>query len=244
MSSVFPKWSNRLPQVVAAGLGLTSVGVVWGVYYYWTPDFWEVGYEPDQPVDYSHALHAGQLGIDCRYCHTNVEESGYSNVPDTETCMNCHTADAASGTGYLSAEIWNAHQRSEDLMLLRESYASGKPVEWRRVHKLPDYVQFNHAVHVNAGVSCYSCHGRIDQMPVVYQAESLAMGWCLDCHRNPHESLVDVRGELDDGDGPVRITDLARVEKLLESPDQAARGADLADRLDIAPPQNCGACHY
>ncbi len=240
MSSIFPQWTNSIPVVAAVGLGAVSVGVVGGVYYYFTPEFWEVGYMPDQPVDYSHQIHVGQLGIDCRYCHTHVEESAHANVPTESTCMNCHAGEEGAWH-YLNADLWESHTRNINLRTLREKYAAEEPVQWRRIHKLPDYAHFNHAVHVNAGISCYSCHGRIDQMEVVYQAESLSMAWCLDCHRNPEEFIVDVDGLLGD---PVEVTNLDKVQRLLNSDDQLERGLALVESKQLQPPQYCAACHY
>lgn len=247
MSSIFPKWTNALPIAAAVGLSGVAVGVVGGVYYYFTPEYWEVGYQPDQPVAYSHQTHVGKLGIDCRYCHTHVEEASHANVPSTQTCMNCHGGEEGSWN-YLNNDLWQAHLQNENLRDLRAAYAEERPIQWARIHKLPDYAHFNHAVHVNAGVSCYSCHGRIDQMEVVYQAESLSMAWCLDCHRNPHEHLVDNTGILETEGGaagePVRVTDLGTVERLLASPDQFERGMALVEAKQLQPPQHCAACHY
>jgi hypothetical protein len=206
---------------------------------------------PDQPVLFSHKRHVGQLGIDCRYCHTHVDESPHSNVPDVNTCINCHAGDPASDTAFLSSTLWGGnrgHKNNVGLKLVRESYAGGEaeisePIQWRRIHKLPDYAHFNHAAHINAGVSCYSCHGRIDQMAVVYQSESLSMGWCLDCHRNPEPHLVNSDGILAD-EPTVRITDLSQIEKLLQNPAQAERGKKLAEARHVQPPEHCFACHY
>jgi hypothetical protein len=241
VSQVFPKWSNSLPKVVGATLTLVGVSVVWGVTYYFTPKYWEVGYRPEQPVDYNHQLHAGKLGIDCRYCHSNVEESGHSNVPDTATCMNCHTGEVGFG-GYLNSQLWAAHETDENLVAVRGAYASGEPIRWKRIHKLPDYVHFNHAVHVNAGVSCYSCHGRMDQQEVAEQVHSLSMSWCLDCHRNPAPHLVDASDVV--AAGKPRITNMRAVEELLSQSTQRERGAALEADRRLQPPENCGACHY
>ena len=132
------------------------------------------GYAPVQPVPYSHALHAGKLGIDCRYCHTTVEKAAFAAIPPTQTCMNCHT---------------NIKPESVKLQPVRDSWASGKPVGWTKVHDLADFAYFNHSAHVNHGVGCVTCHGRIDQMEVVEQAKPLSMGWCLECHREPEKYL-------------------------------------------------------
>jgi len=231
---------NAIP-TAAAVLGFGGVvALTAGVTYYFTPKYWRVGYEPIQPVDYSHQLHAGTLGIDCRYCHTHVEESGHSNVPDTATCMSCHTG--VGEQAYLERSLWTAHQENPHLVKVRESYATGRPIRWKRVHKVPDYAHFNHAVHVNAGVSCYSCHGRIDQQEVVRQEHSLSMAWCLDCHRNPAPHLV---AASDIGSsGLTRITDLEAVERLLKSRDQKERGARIEAEHMLQPPESCGMCHY
>lgn len=171
---VFPRWTNLLAPLIA-------ILVVGGAFYVptlvglgFSPKATDVGYAPVQPVAYSHALHAGKLGIDCRYCHSTVEKAPFAALPPTQTCMNCHT---------------NIRPTSTALLPIRESWATGKPVEWVRVHDLPDYVYFNHSAHVNNGIGCISCHGRVDQMEVVKQDQTLSMSWCLDCHRNPEKNL-------------------------------------------------------
>ncbi len=238
MSGLFPKWMNALPTVAAlAGAG-GLVAVVTGTWYWATPDFWEVGYMPEQPGSgYNHQLHAGQLGIDCRYCHTHVEESGFSNVPSVSTCMGCHTEGklAASTGGGPGAQLHN-----QKVAFVREAYAENASIEWRKIHVVPDYAHFPHHVHVAAGVSCYSCHGQISGMPVVYQAESLSMGWCLDCHRNPEENLVP----------PSQVTNLVWVEQewfskpVSERVHEGVTPEDLVESLRRNPPQHCAACHY
>lgn len=244
MSLVFPRWTNSLPPLLLAGGGAVFASVVGGIWYYFTPKFWEVGYQPLQPVNYSHQIHVGKLGLDCRYCHTHVENSPHANVPDTATCMGCHTG--AGETGYLNNALWTVHKNSPDLTKVRESAATGEPIKWRRIHKLPDYVQFNHAAHVNAGVSCVSCHDRVDQQAVVRQGHNLSMGWCLDCHRAPEHNLVDVDGLLKPGDASakVRLTNLDLVSQILKDPGQAQRGMELANKRRVQPPEHCGACHY
>lgn len=236
MSVLFPRWMNAFPTVsagIAAG-GLVSAVV--GTWYWATPDFWEVGYMPTQPGGgFNHQLHSGKLGMDCRYCHTNVEDSYHSNVPTVSTCMGCHTE------GKLAPEY---DPGVELVGFIREAYAEDESIPWRKVHHLPGYVgHFPHHMHVRAGVSCYSCHGQIVGMPVVYQAESLSMGWCLDCHRNPEEHIV----------GPSRVTDLVWVEEHLaereRNPGNATPEAQaIIDALHASKaeggPQNCGACHH
>jgi len=174
---VFPRWLNYLlPMVVIALVG-SALYVPAVVTLAFSPIATDSGYAPDQPVPYSHALHVGQLGMDCRYCHTTVEHAGFAAVPPTQTCMNCHT---------------NVKPESNKLQAVQESWKSGKPVEWVKIHDLPDYSYFNHSAHVNKGVGCTSCHGQVDQMEVVYQAQPLNMAWCLDCHRQPEKNLRPV----------------------------------------------------
>ena len=173
---------------VATVLLVTVVGAIW---YWFSPEFTDVGYQPKQPVPYSHQLHAGELGIDCRYCHNTVEEAGFAALPPTATCMNCHASIKAEST---------------ILKPLRESAEKNEPLKWVKIHQLPDYAYFNHKVHVNAGVGCETCHGRIDQMEEVYLANTLSMSWCLDCHRNPQPNLrpqseVTTMGWKQDYDG-------------------------------------------
>jgi hypothetical protein len=231
---------NALPTlgaVVAGGAGVTTVAGGW---YYLTPDFFEVGYMPEQPgAGFNHQLHAGQLGMDCRYCHTHVEESSHSNVPSVSTCYGCHQE------GKLKASVGDglgAQQHNTKVSFVREAYAADESIEWRRIHLVPDYAHFPHHVHVKAGVSCYSCHGQIAGMPVVYQAESLSMGWCLDCHRNPEENLVP----------PDEVTNLMWVESEWMSKPASERVHEgsgltpekLVQSLRDTPPQHCAACHY
>jgi hypothetical protein len=188
---VFPRWANYLlPAVCLAAFGgATYAPLV--VFLGGSPQTTDVGYAPTQPVEYSHALHAGKLGIDCRYCHTSVENAAFAAIPPTQTCMNCHT---------------NIKPDSPKMIPVRESSLSGMPIEWVKVHDLPDYAYFNHSAHINRGISCVSCHGRIDQMEVVKQMETLAMGWCLDCHREPElhlrprDQVTNLAWEPPDGD--------------------------------------------
>ncbi len=128
----------------------------------------------EQPVQFSHAHHVGAVGIDCRYCHTSVEKAAFAGIPPTKTCMNCHS------------QIW---AQSPYLEPVRESFRTDKSLEWTRVNDLPDFVYFDHSIHVNKGIGCETCHGRVDQMPLMYQASSLQMKWCLECHRHPERYL-------------------------------------------------------
>ena len=212
---LFPKWSNLLlPALGIAGV-VVPLYAVFFVAYGLSPKTLEVGYQPLQPVPFSHALHAGQLGIDCRYCHNTVEYTSHAAVPPTQTCMNCHTQIRPESPKL--AEVW-------------ESYETGRPIEWVRVHKLGDYSYFNHAAHVNRGVGCVECHGRVDQMEVVYQAEALSMGWCLDCHRDPEPRMRPVS----------EITNMSFDPRLELTSAERLR---LLHQFDIHPSENCSACH-
>src|SRR4029077_12616351 len=166
---IFPRSLNKLPLVAGAGATLGLVGVTFVIWYYFSPWFTQVGYTHHKPIPASRRLHAGQLGLDCRYCHVNVERAPLAMVPPTETCMNCHQVVKTD---------------SAMPQPIRDSWASGARMEWIRIHKLPDYVYFDHSVHVTAGVGCVECHGRIDQMEQVRQVQALSMAWCLECHRD------------------------------------------------------------
>lgn len=240
MSMLFPKWMNALPTAVAVGGFTLLAGASAAYMYYFTPEFWRVGYEPIQPVDYSHQLHAGTLGIDCRYCHSDVEKSPHANVPDVATCMNCHTG--VGEQSYLNATKWKAHKDNANLIRVRESAATGEPIRWRRIHKAPDYVQFNHAVHVNTGISCFVCHGRVDQLARVHQVHGMGMQFCLECHREPEKFIV----QTDDAflTPAPKITDLGAIEALLAKPDHVEVGRQLAESRRVEPAESCGTCHY
>ncbi len=251
MSTIFPKWTNHLPTIGAiGGLGFasTAVGIVW---YYFTPKFWEVGYMPTQPrfvqiagehsapegtTGFQHLIHAGKLGMDCRYCHSHVEESPEANIPPVAVCYGCHA----------EAHVKPQFAKDANVKFIRDAYQADASIEWHRVHKLPDYVRnFPHNVHVKAGVSCFSCHGMVPRMEEMHQKESLSMSWCLDCHRNPAPNLVP----------PDKVTDLFWVQQQLAtpgnpatselgSPGGAALLADLQKKKLHLLPENCGACHY
>ncbi|MDP7048952.1 MAG: cytochrome c3 family protein [Verrucomicrobiota bacterium] len=215
MSDVFPRWTNRLPGQIIFGLLLIGGAVTAGLTYYFTPKYTRVGYQPTQPVPFSHSIHVNQLGLDCRYCHDGVEESWYSNVPAADTCMNCHSAVRAS---------------DPRLEPVRASYKDeNKPVEWVQIHKLPDYAFFNHSVHVNRGVSCVECHGRVDQMDEVRHEKHFSMTFCLDCHRDPEKNLRP----LD------KITDMAYDRSL----DPENKDRNFVKEWHIKTSENCSACH-
>ena len=179
MSNIFPQSANKLPLQIIVYLVVLSGVLTAGANYYMTPKYTRVGYAPVQPVPYSHALHAGQLGLDCRYCHSNVEKSGVANLPTAQTCMNCHN---------------QVKKDSPLLAVVRHSFETGESVPWVKIHQTPDYVYFNHAVHVNRGVSCWECHGQINEMEVVVHDKPLSMGFCLDCHRDPENYKCQQQG--------------------------------------------------
>ncbi len=212
---VFPSWTNYLPFIIASSLVFGGMGVTGFVWYYFSPEFTDVGYTPQQPVPFSHKLHAGELGMSCYYCHNTVERSGYAAVPATQTCMGCHKLVAKD---------------SPKLAVVRESYSTGKPIPWVKVHMLPDYAKFNHSAHINVGVGCTSCHGRIDKMKVVGQVKPLSMGWCLECHRNPKPNLRP----------------LSEVTNMEYNPKEAGYDPDTDPHRNrqVNPPQHCSACHH
>ncbi len=214
MSQIFPQWTNKLPAVLLAAVLVLGAGGVGFLWYYGSPKYTDVGYRPTQPVPFSHKLHAGDLGMDCRYCHSNIERSAIANVPATQTCMNCHTL---------------VLPQSEKLLAVRESWATGKPIEWVNVHLLPQYAYFNHSLHLNAGIGCISCHGNIAEMEKVQQMQPLSMSWCLDCHRNPDPHLRPVD----------QVTNM----NYAPPADQAAFAERVKEEKKLNPTQDCSGCH-
>jgi hypothetical protein len=221
MSDIFPKWTNRLPLLILVGALVAGSAVVGGVWYYFTPKYTRVGYQPIQPVAFSHAIHVEQLGMDCRYCHDGVEKSWYSNIPAAAVCMNCHN---------------QVLKDDPKLALVRESAATGEPIPWVHIHKAPDFVYFNHAVHVNRGISCLHCHGSVHQMDEVYHAEPLSMAFCLECHRNPEQFVRPVD----------KVTDLNWVwsdDPRTAAEMQRAQGAKFVHDWNIQSLESCSTCH-
>ena len=215
MSDIFPKWTNRLPLKIAIGAILIGGGVTAGVTYYFTPKYTRVGYQPIQPVAFSHEIHAGQLGMDCRYCHNGVEKSWYSNIPAASVCMNCHN---------------QVLKDSPKLELVRESALSGKPIEWIQIHKTPDYVYFNHSVHVNRGVSCVKCHGQVNHMDEVRHEKPFSMTFCLDCHRDPAKQIRDPK-------------DVYNLDLKISDAEQEKMGKKFVHDWKVNASQNCSTCH-
>ena len=235
----FPKWSNYLlPLLVVGVLGggaYVPVLLTYGL----SARTLNVNYAPEQPVPYSHALHVGELGLDCRYCHNTVDRAAFAAIPPTETCINCHDpAEDSNGVRKSSAK----------LQALHKSYATGKPVPWIKVHSLPDFVYFDHSAHVNKGVSCVSCHSRVDKMEVVYQAKSLSMSWCLDCHRSPQDHLRP-RDKVYDLDWSVLDDPRVKAQGFKAEQKQEAQqwlGTQLKNEYQIhskAYMTSCSTCH-
>jgi hypothetical protein len=175
MAQIFPRWANQTPRYLLIGAGAATLAGVAIVWFFFSPAYTDVGYQPRQPVPFSHTLHAGDLDVDCRYCHASVEIAAVASIPPTQTCMNCHVLVGRS---------------SDTLAAVRDSLGAGEPLRWIRVHKLPDYAYFDHGAHVRAGVGCVSCHGDVATMDEIQQVQPLSMRWCLDCHRDPVPSLL------------------------------------------------------
>jgi hypothetical protein len=175
MAQIFHRSTNVLAKVSIFGAVFILAGIGWAVgAFVRSPYVSGVGVAVQQPVPFSHKHHVADAGIDCRYCHTSVEHSSFAGIPPTKTCMNCHS------------QIWVGSQMLEPV---RESYRTQQSLRWHRVYNLPGFVYFDHSIHVQKGIGCSSCHGRIDQMPFTYQVPSLLMEWCLDCHRNPQQQI-------------------------------------------------------
>lgn len=220
MAQLFPRGSNafaRASIIIVLVLVGTVVTIVLNTNRLKYVSDVEVAKE--QPVPFSHKHHVTGVGLDCRYCHTSVEESSFANVPPVETCMTCHS------------QIWTDSPLLEPI---RESFQTGKPVEWVRIHDLPDFVYFNHSVHISKGVGCQTCHGQVDQMPLMWKVNSLNMEWCLECHRapekfiRPKEEVFSMTWQPVDENGH-NI--------------QAALGARLVKEYDINPSTDCSTCH-
>jgi hypothetical protein len=215
MASVFPPWSNTAVRVaIAFAVGGLVIGVAAPMIWARTPWARSQHDRIDQPVEFDHRHHAGDDGIGCVYCHNTVYRAATAGIPSTEKCMGCH------------AQIWST---SPMLEVVRRSWFSGMPIPWNRVHEVPRFAYFNHSIHVNKGFGCSTCHGRVDRMPVVYQVNTLTMGWCLDCHREP-ERYIRPPSEVanmsyDAGDRQLEI------------------GRELVKRLGIRSLTNCTTCH-
>jgi Cytochrome c7 and related cytochrome c len=215
MAAPFPRWSNTASRVlVIVVLAGAALGVLAPMVYARTPWRRRQYDPPDQPVQFDHRHHVQDDGVSCIYCHSTVTRAATAGIPSTDKCMGCHS------------QIWS---QSPMLEPVRRAYFSGMPIPWNRVHNLPDFVYFDHSIHVNKGVGCASCHGRVDRMAAVYQVRSLTMGWCLECHRHPEASLrpLDQITNMDWDAGD-------RQEEL---------GRRLKAELGVKNLTNCTACH-
>jgi hypothetical protein len=215
MAQIFSKTANILSKAsIAAALGGAAVlgGVLYAIMM--SPYYTNVNVTREQPVPFSHKHHAGELGIDCRYCHTSVEKSSFAGVPPTQTCMTCHS------------QIWT---NSPMLEPVRASYRDNESISWTRVNALPQYVYFNHSIHVAKGVGCTTCHGQVAEMPLMYKANTLYMGWCLECHRDPAK-FVRPKSEVFNAN-------------YVPPPNQLELGRQLVKEYKIQSLQNCSTCH-
>jgi hypothetical protein len=215
MSQIFHRSTNTFAKVTIYGAVFFIVFLGW-LFDAFSRSSWatQSGVAREQPVEFSHAHHVGDIGLDCRYCHTSVETSAFANVPPTKTCMNCHS------------QIWNT---SPTLEPVRESFRTDKSIAWTRVHDLPDFVYFNHSIHINKGVGCETCHGRIDKMPLTWQKASLQMDWCLDCHRHPEQNVRPREAVFQMGYEPPI--------------DQETLGRQLMKEYKIQSLTSCSTCH-
>lgn len=218
----FPNWVNKFTLMLIGSMLFVGGYLATCLYAAHLPTTVNVGHRPQQPVPYSHRLHVGELKLDCRYCHNTVEKTAHAAIPPTETCGNCHGANRVKPGTTLGV----VHPESDLLEPIRKSLETGDPVMWIRVHDTPDFVYFNHPAHVTRGVSCVTCHGRVDKMEIVAQVKPLSMSWCIDCHRNPEEHIRD----------PELVT------KLDFQPPEGY-GKEWAEKLNIKPNTSCSTCH-
>jgi len=215
MAQLFHSSTNTIVRIIAifAAVSLAGLGWVW----------WELQHSEfltrvnefrDQPVMFSHKHHVNGLGLDCRYCHTSVEKSSSAGIPPTHTCMSCHS------------QIWT---EAPILEPVRESYRNSRPLEWLRIHDLPDFAYFNHSIHIKKGIGCTTCHGQVDQMPLMRQANPMFMSWCLECHRAP-EKFIRPRDEVFNSEWRLPA-------------DQLEMGQTLVQEYKVKPNDNCSTCH-
>jgi hypothetical protein len=231
MANIFPRWTNQLPLKIAICAGSAVVGVALAFNYYATPKALAAGYQPAQPIPFSHKIHVDQIGLDCRYCHSFVEVSGHANVPPGNTCWNCHQHVQRE-----SPKLEPLHQA------MNPAYPGydGKPIEWVRIHKAPDYVYFNHSAHLSRGVGCRSCHGNVHAMEVVFQDQPLSMSWCLNCHRAPEKFLRPLEEVCNSGhDAQTYLTN--NPQPGVTTPREL--GLMLKERFKVKPKITCTTCH-
>ena len=215
MAQVFDRSSNALARasLVLTGLIVIALGVTLDNLQR-SPWVTRQGQRPDQPIPFSHMHHVQGLGLQCQYCHTSVEKSSYAGIPPTKTCINCH------------AQIWT---NAALLQPVRDSWATGNSIQWIKVHDLPDFVYFNHSMHIYKGIGCATCHGRVDQMPLMMKENTLYMNWCIECHRNP-ERYVRPRDQV--------------FNMTYEPPaNQEEMGRKLVEEYQIQSLTDCYTCH-
>jgi Cytochrome c7 and related cytochrome c/Class III cytochrome C family len=231
MAQIFHRSTNLIARASIYGAALFVALLAFGLYEIaMSPWYTNQDVTRQQPVPFSHRHHAGELGIDCRYCHTSVEQSSFAGLPPTQTCMTCHS------------QIWT---NSSMLEPVRASYRSDTSIAWTRVNALPDFVYFDHSIHVAKGIGCTTCHGQVAEMPLTYRAGTLYMSWCLDCHRDPAKNIRP-RAEVFDPfyQGPSRSNPILVDGK--EYTDQMAMGRQLVKDYKIKSLRNledCATCH-
>ncbi|MBK7992495.1 MAG: cytochrome c3 family protein [Blastocatellia bacterium] len=219
MAQIFHRSFNNIAKISIVGLVLllATIGGVVNVIIIRSSYLTQTQVAIEQPIQFSHKHHVGGLGLDCRYCHTSVEDAAFAGIPPTRTCMNCHS------------QIWVTSPMLEPV---RTSFETGKPLVWKRVHNLADFAYFNHSIHVNKGVGCSTCHGRVDEMPLMWKENTLQMEWCLSCHRNPEKILRPKE-------------DIFKMD--WEPPaDQEVKGRELAKQYNIQGKElltSCSTCH-
>jgi hypothetical protein len=215
MSQLFHRSANTLSRVSLFGAAFIAAGLLGVVgLLERSPYVTGVGQPIEQPVQFSHEHHVGEEGLDCRYCHTTVENAAFAGYPTTAVCMNCHT------------QIW---ANSPALEPVRQSFQTGEPIAWNRVYELPDFAYFNHSAHVTAGFGCETCHGRVDQMPLTWKASSLHMEWCLACHRHPERYIRPREAVVAMGYQPAEP--------------QSSLGPRLVAEYGVDPSTSCSTCH-
>lgn len=217
MAQLFPSGMNTVARVsIVGGALFVFLGTAAAMHLYWSPFGTNVNIARAQTVPFSHRHHVKSMGIDCRYCHTTVETDPFAGIPPTETCMSCHS------------QVWT---EAPMLAPVRESWDTGKPLEWARVNDLPDFVYFNHGIHVNRGIGCATCHGQVDDMPLTMKAQTLHMRWCVNCHEAPEQYL--------------RPRDQVTNMEWTPPANQLEEGARLAKEYGIHKEQltNCSVCH-
>lgn len=215
MPQIFHRSSNVVAKMtIISAVALVVLFASGATLYFWSPYVTGQGENIAQPVQFTHEHHVAGLGIDCRYCHWSVETSSFAGIPPTKVCMGCHT------------QLWS---EEEILEPIRTSWSSGVPIKWRRVHNLADFAYFNHAIHIAKGIGCAECHGRVDQMPLMYQASTLHMRWCLECHSQP-EKFVRPREEVFNS-------------AYEHPPNQEELGRKLVEEYHIQSKMSCNNCH-